>query len=311
MDRFSELKIMLAVADAGGFAKAALRLNSSPPAVTRAIAGLEARLGVEIFSRTTRSVHLTEAGRVLAERARIVLADLEAAEREASGEAAVPTGQLTITASVTMGRSILPPVISAFLDAYPRVTARAVLLDRMVNLVEEGIDVALRVGQLADSSIMARGVGEVRRLLVASPSYLQRRGRPRVPADLKLHSIIAFTGLMPNREWTYLGEKHQSRLTLQPRLEINDAVAAIGCAEAGEGITIALSYMVAQKIREGRLVTLLEKHTLPAVPVQIVYPESKLVNPKVRAFVDFAAPRLRSALGDLSAKSSIKHRKSK
>lgn len=307
MDRFHELKIMLAVVDAGGFAKAALRLNSSPPAVTRAICGLEARLGVEIFARTTRSVHLTEAGRVLAERARVVLADLEAAEKEASGEAAVPTGLLTITASVTMGRSILPPVISAFLNAHPRVTARAVLLDRMANLVEEGMDVALRVGQLADSSIMARGVGEVRRLLVASPSYLERRGRPRVPADLKLHSVIAFTGLMPNREWTYSGEKAQSRLTLQPRFEVNDAVAAISGAEAGEGITIALSYMVAKQIREGRLVPILDKHTLPAVPVQIVYPESRLVNPKVRAFVDFATPRLKAALAGLSGGAQRKH----
>lgn len=298
---------MLAVAETGGFAKAAKRLNSSPPAVTRAIAGLEARLGVDIFTRTTRSVHLTEAGRVLVDRARIVLADLEAAEREATGEAAAPTGQLTITASVTMGRYILPPIISAFLEAHPHVTARAVLLDRVANLVEEGIDVALRVGQLPDSSIMSRTVGEVRRLLVASPTYLERRGTPHTPADLKLHSIIAFTGLMPNREWTYAGEKSQSRVTLRPRFEINDAAAAISGAEAGEGITIALSYMVAQQVREGRLVPVLEKYTLPAVPVQIVYPESRLVAPKVRGFVDFATPQLRAALSGLSEKT---HRKS-
>ena len=308
MDRFHELKVLLAVAETGGFAKAAARLNSSPPAVTRAVAGLEARLGVELFKRTTRRVHLTENGRVLAERARLVLADLEAAEREASGEAALPTGQLTITASVTMGRSILPPIISTFLDAYPRVTARAVLLDRVANLVEEGIDVALRVGQLPDSSMMSRAVGEVRRLLVASPGYLERRGTPRAPADLKLHSIIAFSGLMPNREWTYAGERSASRVTLQPRFEINEASAAIGAAEAGDGITIALSYMVAKQIREGRLVPVLERYALPAVPVQLVYPESRLVAPKVRAFVDFATPRLRSALADLSPKSRRKSR---
>lgn len=308
MDRFHELKVLLAVAETGGFAKAAARLNSSPPAVTRAVAGLEARLGVELFKRTTRRVHLTENGRVLAERARLVLADLEAAEREASGEAALPTGQLTITASVTMGRSILPPIISTFLDAYPRVTARAVLLDRVANLVEEGIDVALRVGQLPDSSMMSRAVGEVRRLLVASPGYLERRGTPRAPADLKLHSIIAFSGLMPNREWTYAGERSASRVTLQPRFEINEASAAIGAAEAGDGITIALSYMVAKQIREGRLVPVLERYALPAGPVQLVYPESRLVAPKVRAFVDFATPRLRSALADLSPKSRRKSR---
>jgi DNA-binding transcriptional LysR family regulator len=308
MDRFHELKVMLAVAETGGFAKAAARLNSSPPAVTRAIAGLEARLGVEIFTRTTRRVHLTETGRVLAERARLVLADLEAAEREASGEAALPTGQLTITASVTMGRYILPPIISTFLDAHPRVTVRAVLLDWVVNLVEEGIDVALRVGQLPDSSMMSRAVGEVRRLLVASPDYLERRGTPRAPADLKLHSIIAFSGLMPKGEWTYAGERSTSRISLQPRFEINDAAAAIGSAEAGDGITIALSYMVAKQVREGRLVPVLERFAPPAVPVQLVYPESRLVAPRVRSFVDFATPRLRSALADLSPKSRRKSR---
>lgn len=308
MDRFHELKVMLAVAETGGFAKAAARLNSSPPAVTRAIAGLEARLGVDIFTRTTRRVHLTESGRVLAERARLVLADLEAAEREASGEAALPTGQLTITASVTMGRYILPPIISTFLHAHPRVTVRAVLLDWVVNLVEEGIDVALRVGQLPDSSMMSRAVGEVRRLLVASPGYLERRGMPCAPADLKLHSIIAFSGLMPKGELTYAGEKSRSRISLQPRFEINDAAAAIGSAEAGDGITIALSYMVAKQVREGRLVPVLERYAPPAVPVQLVYPESRLVAPKVRSFIDFATPRLRSALAHLSPKSRRKSR---
>lgn len=306
MDRFHELKVMLAVTEAGGFGKAAARLNSSPPAVTRAIAGLEARLGVEIFTRTTRRVHLTEAGRILAERARHVLADLEAAEREASGEAAEPTGLLVITASATMGRSILPPIISAYLDAHPRVTARAVLLDRVVNLVEEGIDVALRVGQLPDSSMMSRTVGEVRRVLVASPDYLEQRGTPHAPADLKLHSIIAFSGLMPNREWTYVGERSTNRISLQPRFEINDAAAAIGAAEASDGITIALSYMVAKQMREGRLVPVLERYAPPAVPVQLVYPESRLVAPRVRSFIDFATPRLRSILADLSAKSRRK-----
>lgn len=148
MDRFHELRVLLAVADTGGFGKAAARLNSSPPAVTRAVAGLEARLGVEVFRRTTRRVQLTDAGRVLAERARLVLVDLDAAESEASGQAVIPTGQLTLTASVTMGRAILAPVVSAFLDAYPRVSARLVLFDRIVNLVDEGIDVGLRVGHL-------------------------------------------------------------------------------------------------------------------------------------------------------------------
>jgi DNA-binding transcriptional LysR family regulator len=303
MDRFHELRVMLTVVETGGFAKAAARLNSSPPAITRAIAGLEARLGVELFKRTTRRVHLTENGRVLAERARLVLDNLEAAEKEASGESALPTGQLTITAPVTMGRSVLSPLIVAFLDAYPRVTARAILLDRVVNLVEEGIDVGLRVGQLPSSSMMSRTVGEVRRLLVASPAYLRRRGAPRAPADLKLHSIIAISGLMPNREWSYAGARGTGRITLHSRFEINDAAAAIGAAEAGDGITSALSYMVARQIREGMLVPVLERYTPPGVPVQLVYPETRLVAPKVRAFIDFVTPRLRAALIELLPRS--------
>jgi DNA-binding transcriptional LysR family regulator len=304
MDRFQELKVFVAVAETGGFAKAADHIGSSPPAVTRAVAGLEQRLGTELFTRTTRRVHLTDPGRVLLERARRILSDLETAEAEITGEARMPTGRLTVTASVTLGRSILPPVIMGFLNAQPRVTAKVLLLDRVVNLIEEGIDVAVRIGALPDSTLVARQVGEVRRVLVASPGYLRKRGTPKGAADLKLHSIIAFTALLPNNEWTYSGEKSASRVTLQPRFEINDATAAIAAAEAGNGITIALSYMVAKSIREGRLVPVLMNLCPPAVPVQLVYPESRLVTPKVRAFIDYAAPTLREALNEVGAKAA-------
>ena len=299
MDRFQELRVFIAVAETGGFAKAATQLNSSPPAITRAIAGLEQRLGTELLTRTTRRVHLTETGQRFLERARELLADLEGAEKEAAGQSSMPVGQLTIAASVTMGRTILRPVVTEFLNANPRVTAKVVLLDRVVNLVEEGLDVALRVGHLPDSGMIARQVGEVRRILVASPGYLAKRGIPKTPADLKLHSIIAFTGLMPNREWTYQGDRGASRVALQPHFEINDAAAAIASAEAGDGITIALSYMVDNQVREGRLKYVLVAHSMPAVPVQLVYPQSRLVAPKVRAFVDHAAPRIRKALEEL------------
>lgn len=304
MDRFQELKVFVAVAETGGFAKAAVRIGSSPPAVTRTIAGLEQRLGTELFARTTRRVHLTETGKLFLERARGLLSDFEAAEAEITGEARMPTGRLTITASVTLGRSILPPIVMGFLNAQPRVAAKVLLLDRVVNLIEEGIDVALRIGELPDSTLVARQVGEVRRVLVASPGYLAKRGTPKEAADLKLHSMIAFTGLMPNNEWTYHGETGASRVTLQPRFEINDATAAISAAEAGSGITIALSYMVAKSIREERLVPVLVNLWPPAVPVQLVYPESRLVAPKVRSFVDYAAPRLRAALQEVGAKAA-------
>jgi DNA-binding transcriptional LysR family regulator len=304
MDRFQELKVFVAVAETGGFAKAAGRLGSSPPAVTRTIAGLEQRLGAEFFARTTRRVHLTEAGKLFLERARGLLSDLESAESEVTGEARVPAGQLTVTAPVTLGRSILPPVVMGFLNAHSRVTAKVLLLDRVVNLIEEGIDVAVRIGELPDSTLIARQVGEVRRILVASPGYLSKRGTPKAAAELKLHSIIAFTGLMPNKEWTYYGEKGVSRVTLQPCFEINDATAAIAAAEAGSGIANALSYMVAKSVREGRLVPVLLNLCPPPVPVQLVYPESRLVAPKVRAFVDHVVPRLRAALQEVGARAA-------
>ncbi len=299
MDRFHEMAVFVAVAETGGFAKAAMRLRGSPPGVTRAIASLEQRLGVELLTRTTRRVRLTEAGRLFLERARHLLSDIESAEKEVIGEGSMPTGHLTISASVTMGRSILPPIVTRFLGENPRVTASVLLLDRVTNLVDEGIDLALRVGVLPDSTLIARQVGDVRRILVASPGYLAKRGVPKSASDLKLHAIIAFTGLMPNREWAYVGGKGTSRVTLQPRFEINDAVAAISAAEAGEGITVALSYMVAKQIQEGCLSPVLLPLCPPSVPVQLVYPESHLVAPKVRAFVDYATPKLRAAFQEL------------
>ncbi len=212
----------------------------------------------------------------------------------------MPQGHLTVTASVTFGRSALAPVVCSFLNQNPRVSVSILLLDRITNLIEEGIDVAVRVGSLPDSSLVARKVGMVRRVLVASPDYLARRGTPTSPADLRLHSMIAFTGLMPHREWRFLDGRSGQSVSFMPRLEINDAVAAIAAAEMGDGITIALSYMVADSIRAGRLVPVLDEVTPAAVPVSIVYPQSRLISPKVRSFVDFATPRLRTALDKLS-----------
>lgn len=308
MDRFNELKVFVSVAENGGFAKAAARLRSSPPAVTRTVAALEQRVGVQLFNRTTRMVSMTEAGRRFLEHARRILTDLDVAESELAGESTMPSGHLTIASPVTMGRMMLPSIVTDFLHAHPHVTAKVLLFDRITNLIEEGIDVGLRVGQLPDSSLIARQVGEVRRILVASPAYLSKHGRPKDPTDLKRHSMIAFTGLLPSREWVFGEAKTARRITLKPRFEINDAAAAIAAAEGGGGITIALSYMVARQIGERRLQQVLGSFAPSAVPVQLVYPESRLVAPKVRAFVDYAAPKLRSALRGLnpSAKKSAK-----
>lgn len=299
MDRLHELEVLVAVADAGSFAKAGARLRLSPPAVTRAVSALEKRIGTRVFNRTTRSLTITDAGQRFIERARRILADLEAAQREAAGEAATPRGRLAVTASVTFGRSVLAPVMCAFLDCHPQVTASLLLLDRVVNLVEEGIDVAVRIGQLPDSTLVATRIGAVRRLMVASPDYLARHGAPGSPQELRTHSVIAFTGLMPGRELRFGTGAGRTGVGLAPRLEVNDALAALEAAEAGHGITTALSYMVSERIRAGTLVTVLGRHAPPAQPIHLVYPRTRMVAPPLRAFLDFAAPQLRSALASL------------
>ena len=300
MDRFHELQVFIAVADAGSFAKAGEKLRISPPAVTRAISGLEERLGARLFNRTTRSLGLTDPGARFLANARRVLAELDNAEMDAAGESGLPTGHLTIGASVTFGRAVVAPLVTSFLKAHPRITASVVLHDRVADLVSDGIDVAVRISNLADSSLVARRLGEVRRVLVASPAYLAQRGAPTHPRDLKLHSIVAFTGLVQNHEWRFVEGGSTGSVQLSPTLEINDAAAVIGAAEAGEGITMALSYMVAERIAAGALVPVLDTFGPPSVPVHLVYPQTTIVAPKVRAFVDFAAPRLKKRLEELA-----------
>lgn len=300
MDRLHAIEVFVAVAEMGSFARAAARLRLSPPAVTRAVSALEDHLGARVFSRTTRSVTVTDVGQRFLESARRLLTDLESAERQAVGETSAPQGHLTVTASVTFGRSALAPVISDFLANHSRVTASVLLLDRIVNIVEEGIDVAVRIGHLPDSNLIAKRIGSVRRVLVACPAYLAQRGTPSTPADLKLHAVIAFSGLMPNREWRFQRGKGPSSVALNPTLEINDALAAIEAAESGHGITVALSYMVRKKIEEGKLVPVLDDVMPPPVPVHLVYAQTRLIVPKIRAFVDFGAPRLKAAIDRLA-----------
>ena len=299
MDRFQELRVFIAVAETGGFAKAAGALHSSPPAVTRAVAALEDRLGVLLFNRTTRRVHLTETGVRFLEDAKRVLSDLNAAEQDVKGEATVPTGEVAITAPVAFGRAVLQPIVADFVDANPLVSVSMLLLDRVVDLVEEGFDLAVRIADMPSSSLVSSNIGEVRRVLVASPAYLAKRGTPRRPQELEAHAVIAHTTLMSDREWRHVDAGKSARLKLTPRIVTNDVLLAIALAEQDRGVTVALSYMVIDAIRSGRLVPLLQHCSPPAVPVQMVYAQRRMVPPKIRSFVDFATPRLRSALANL------------
>ena len=296
MDRFHELRVFIAVADSGGLAKAAAVIHSSPPAVTRTIASLEESLGARLFDRTTRSLRLTEPGIKFLDDARRLLGDLEIAEQEIAGQSNVVSGNLTITTSLTFGRAMLQPIVLDFIDANPRINVSLLLFDRVVDLIDEGFDLAVRIANLPDSSLVSRHVGDVRRMLVANPAYLSRHGSPKTPEDLKTHAVIGQTALMPNRELRYFKAGKPARITLPIRLEINDAHACISAAEQGKGITIALSYMVTDALREGRLVPVLNEFRPPPVPVNLIYAQRRIVAPKIRAFIDFAAPRLNAAL---------------
>jgi len=297
MANLDHLRVFLAVADAGGFAPAARALRVSAPAVTRAIAALEHHLGARLLHRTTRLVRLTEAGERFLLDTRRILAELEEAEASARGAHVEPQGELAITAPVMFGRLHVTPVLLEFLAQFPKVRARVLFIDRVVHLMDEGFDVALRIAPLPDSSFTAVRVGQVRRITVASPAYLAAQGEPRSPAELPRHRGIGFaqTGGGPAR-WTYVAPGETvARDTAQPQvsLTLNSVDVAIEAALAGHGLARVLSYQVREHIAQGRLKRVLQAWEPPPVPVQLVYPEGRKAAAKVRAFVDFAAQRLR------------------
>lgn len=300
MDRLLEMEVFVAVNEVGSFNKAAERMRMSPPAVTRAVASLEERLGTTLLTRTTRRLHLTDAGVRFLEHAQRLLAEIESAEKDASGETGVPQGHLTISVSVTFARSVITPMVRGFLQTHPKITATVLSLDRVVNLVDEGIDVAVRIGELPASSLIARRVGTVRRIFVASPDYLARRGCPEHPQELKLHSMIGFSNIQASQEWHYKTKAGKGHVTLAPRLMVNDAMAAVEAAVAGEGITMMMSYVVVDLIKSNKLVPVLMDFVPQEVPVHLVFPQSRLVAPKLRAFLNFSAKRLKTELLQLA-----------
>lgn len=295
MDQLEAMRVFVAIADHGGFAAAARTLRCSPSVVTRALAGLERRIGTVLLRRSTRALSLTEAGHGYLAACRRILADLDEADRVAAGEALAPRGLLTVTAPVQFGRLHVAPVVFAFLDAYPEVRASLQLLDRTTNLIEEGIDLAIRIGALPDSSLVATRIGAVRRVVCASPAYLAARGEPRTPADLHDHELIEMAGMAAfGSAWAFLENGRETALRVTPRLAVNQADVAIAAALAGRGITRLLSYQVAEHLRDGRLVAILADAELPPLPVSILRPSARPYSAKVRAFVDFAAARLRA-----------------
>ncbi len=294
MDKFNLMSIFVAVVDTNGFAEAARKLNISPPAVTRAINELENQLNVRLLSRTTRVVRVTEAGARYADDCRRIIAELAVADESASGTHGAPRGHLMLTAPVLFGAKFVMPIVTGYLQTYPDVSATCLFLDRIVNMLDEGVDVAVRIGELPDSSLQAIRVGQVRRVICASPVYLKKHGAPKTPEDLQKHSIISASSVTPTPEWRLMKNGVPHSVKLQPRLCTSTNDAAVNAAVAGFGLARLLSYQVADQLLDKRLKIVLEAFEPAALPVHVVHREGRHATQKARAFLDMAIERLRA-----------------
>lgn len=294
MDRLSAFETFAAVARAGSFSAAARQLRCSPQAVTRNIAALEAHLGLRLLHRTTRAVSLTGEGAALLPRAERLLTELADTERALRGSGAEPSGELYVTAPVAFGRLHVMPAVTDLLARHPRLDIRLLLVDRNIRMVEEGIDVAVRIGVLSDSALHAVRIGTVRQVIVASPGYLARHGAPTEPADLAQHHLIASTGPRGAGEWR-LGGRRDASDAARRRLQVNTVDAALAAAEAGVGLANFLSYQVADALAAGRLVEVLRPDEPEPLPVSLLFEAVRSAAPATRAFVE--AMKQRAAEG--------------
>jgi len=293
LDRFQAMTVFAKVIDAGGFAGAARQLNMSPASVTRIVAILENALGTRLLMRTTRTMKLTETGERYLEDCRRILAELQQAEAAASGSYFAPVGTLTVSAPILFGRTHIMPILQGFLERHPKVIGRSLFVDRMTNLVEEGIDVAVRIGHLTDASYLATRVGATHRVVCGSPDYLRRNGIPHEPADLVNHRIISSTAAWSSHEWRF-GPDSTTVVRIDPAMLCNTNDAAIAAAIAGFGLTRVLGYQVAQELRSGVLQAVLEPFDEPRLPIHVVHAERQHAPAKIRLFIDMAIERLRS-----------------
>ncbi len=294
MDRYHLMNVFVAVAEMEGFAAAARRLNMSPPAVTRAVSALEDRLGVRLLTRTTRMVRVTEAGARYLEDARRIMADFDEADAAAAGSNAMPRGLLAVTAPVLFGKLYVMPVVAEYQTLHTQTTVSALFVDRVVNMVDEGIDVGIRIGVLPDSSLRAIRVGRVRRVVVGAPAYLAQFGAPETPADLQQHRLIAASGVSPTTEWSFGDGARKLAVKVQPRIQVNTNDSALEAARQGFGLTRLLSYQVAPQLASGELKTVLDDCEGAALPIHVIHREGRHGATKVRSFVDLVVERLRA-----------------
>jgi DNA-binding transcriptional LysR family regulator len=299
MDRLGSMSVLVTAVEAGSLSAAARRLGMPLATVSRKVSELEAHLRTRLLNRSSRRLTLTDAGRSYVEACKRILEDVNQAERTATGEYGAPKGELIITAPIVFGRLHVVPVAADFLKAYPDVDIRFVLADRFVNLLEDHIDLAVRIGELPDSSLVATRIGAVRRVVCGSPSYFAEYGIPKNPADLATHDCITFEGLSWPDAWIFTtATGRQASIPVHSRLVVNTASAAIDAAVAGVGITRVLSYQVAGAIRAGTLAVVLDKFESAPSPISFVYGGQRFLPLKLRAFLDFAIPRLKARLSN-------------
>ena len=296
MDRFDAMATLIAAVDGGSLSAASRALGMPLATVSRKVADLEAHLRTQLLVRTSRRLSLTEAGRAYVAASRRILDEIDDAERAASGEYRAPRGHLTITASIMFGRLHVEPVVLEFLNAYPDITTRLILADHVVSLIDDDVDVAIRVGRLADSSMVATRLGAVTWVTCASPRYLETRGTPETPASLDQHDCIMFEGLYSTKVWSFGRGDQAEQRPVRPRFSVNTADAAIAAAIASAGITRVLSYQVRAPVAEGKLRIILRGFEPEPLPVHLVHAGRPLLPLKLRAFLDFSAPRLKASL---------------
>ena len=296
MDRLEAMSIVLAVAEAGSLSAAARRLNTPVATASRKITELEEHLHAKLFERSARKLRLTDSGLSYVAALKRILADLSEADRAAAGEYTRPTGELVVTAPVGLGRLHLMPILAEFLRAYPEIDVRLLLSDRVLSLTEDQFDVALRIGELPDSRLIALRLGTIRTVVCASPAYLEARGTPRTPDDLAAHDCIIYEGFIGPYDWKFVREGTDVAVTVRPRLVVSNPEAAFDAVLAGIGLGRGASYYIGAAIEAGTLTTVLDEFHLPTRPVSFVYPAGRFLPVKLRAFLDFLAPRLRARL---------------
>jgi len=299
MDRLEAMTVLLAAVETGSLSAAGRKLEMPLPTVSRKVSELESHIGTRLLHRSTRRLTLTDAGQAYVGACKRILNDVDEAERAAAGEYSAPRGDLVVTAPIVLGRLHVVPVTTEFLKAYPEVDVRLVLGDRVVNLLDDRVDLAIRIGELPDSTLVATRIGSIRQVVCGSPTYFAERGKPRRPDQISTHDCISFEGLTAADSWKFPAGRSDASVAVRSRLIVNTAEAAIAAAIAGAGITRLLSYQIASAKTAGKLDVVLSKFEPKPWPVSMVYAGHGRLPQKLRAFLDFSIPRLRARLSGI------------